>query len=49
MMATVLRINAHSDLVQTNENLAAYLERCTQRPAFQRALGGQMHDFALAA
>ncbi|MBY0613520.1 MAG: glutathione S-transferase family protein [Beijerinckiaceae bacterium] len=49
MMATVLRINAHSDLVEANANLAAYLDRCTQRPAFKRALGGQMNDFALAA
>ncbi len=49
MMATVLRINAHSDLVSSDANLAAYLKRCTDRPAFHRALAAQMDDFAIAA
>ena len=29
-------------------NLAAYIERCTARPAFKRALDAQMADFKLA-
>ncbi len=42
MMATVLRILP--ELV-TQPNLQAYLERCTARPAFKRALDAQMSDF----
>lgn len=44
MMATVLRILRHTDLV-AEEGLADYLERCQSRPAFQRALAGQMAAF----
>lgn len=46
MMATVLRIIP--DLV-TQPNLKAYVERCTARPAFQRAYDAQMGDFSEAA
>ena len=46
MMATVLRILRHTDLVAEQPTLAAWLARCEQRPAFQRALAGQMADFA---
>jgi glutathione S-transferase len=46
MMATVLRILP--ELI-VDPNLAAYLERCTGRPAFQRALDAQMGDFKEAA
>lgn len=49
MMASVLRINGHCDIVSSDENLNAYLSRCTDRPAFQRALQGQYSGFALAA
>lgn len=48
MMATVLRSLRHTDLVAAEANLAAYLERCQARPAFQRALAGQMSAFAAA-
>jgi glutathione S-transferase len=41
MMATVLRIRP--ELVEGP--LAAYVERCTARPAFKRALDAQMADF----
>ncbi|HEX8239726.1 MAG TPA: glutathione S-transferase family protein [Allosphingosinicella sp.] len=44
MMATVLRILRHTELV-AEEGLADYLARCESRPAFQRALGGQMAAF----
>ena len=45
MMTTVLRILKHTDIVTSDPRLAAYLERCTARPAFQRALKAQMGDF----
>jgi glutathione S-transferase len=45
MMATVLRILRHTDLV-AEAGLADYLGRCESRPAFQRALAGQMATFA---
>jgi glutathione S-transferase len=49
MMATVLRILRHSELVAGEPALAAWLERCEERPAFRRALAGQMADFEPAA
>jgi glutathione S-transferase len=45
MMATVLRILRHTALVAEQPALAAWLARCEERPAFQRALAGQMADF----
>jgi len=45
MMATVLRILRHTDLVQREANLGAYLARCEARPAFQRALAAQLAAF----
>jgi glutathione S-transferase len=45
MMATVLQILRHTDLVAGEPTLAAYLARCEARPAFQRALEGQMAAF----
>lgn len=44
MMATVLRILRHTALV-AEAGLADYLARCESRPAFQRALAGQMKAF----
>ena len=49
MMASVLRISAHTDIVTSDGRLGAYLERCTSRPAFKRALDAQMGDFRAAA
>jgi glutathione S-transferase len=49
MMATVLRILRHTDIVTSDPRLAAYLARCTARPAFQRALDAQLGDFRMAA
>ena len=49
MMTTVLRILKHTDIVTSHERLAAYIERCTARPAFDRALAAQMRDFKAAA
>lgn len=47
MMATVLRID--TALFTGDSRLAAYIERCTARPAFRRALDAQLGDFRKAA
>lgn len=49
MMTTVLRILDHTDIVTGDKRLAAYIERCTARPAFKRALDAQLGDFKEAA
>ena len=49
MMSTVLRILKHTDIVTKDARLARYIERCTARPAFQRALAAQFGDFEDAA
>ena len=46
MMAAVLRIVAHTDLLTEQPALAAYRARCEARPAFQRALQAQLADLA---
>jgi glutathione S-transferase len=45
MMATVLRILRHTDLVTSDRTLAPYLARCEERPAFKKALADQMASF----
>ncbi len=45
MMATVLQILRHTDLVAGEPRLQAYLERCEARPAYQRALRDQLASF----
>ena len=47
MMATVLRIMP--ELTSNEPRLTAYVERCTSRPAFKRALDAQLGDFKQAA
>jgi len=47
MMATVLRF--HSDTSKLDPRLVVYLDRCTSRPAFKRALDAQLADFRSAA
>jgi glutathione S-transferase len=49
MMTTVLRILKHTDIVTSDRRLAAYIERCTARPAFKRAFDAQIGDFQKAA
>ena len=49
MMTTVLRILAHTDIVSREPRLTAYLDRCTARAAFKRALEAQLQDFRRAA
>ncbi|HET9388198.1 MAG TPA: glutathione S-transferase family protein [Steroidobacteraceae bacterium] len=46
MMTTVLRI---VPALVTEPRLSDYVERCTGRPAFRRALAAQMGDFTQAA
>jgi glutathione S-transferase len=45
MMSSVLRILRDTDVLDQFPNLAAYRARCEDRPAFQRALAGQIGDF----
>ena len=49
VMSTVLRILKNTDIVSRDARLAAYVERCTARPAFKRALDAQLADFDKAA
>jgi glutathione S-transferase len=49
MMTTVLRILKHTDIVTSDKRLAAYIDRCTARPAFKRAFDAQIGDFRKAA
>lgn len=47
MMSTVLRILP--GIAENDARLADYIERCTARPAFKRALDAQLGDFSEAA
>jgi glutathione S-transferase len=49
MMSTVLRILHRTDIVSSDARLKAYIDRCTARPAFKRALDAQINDFRKAA
>jgi len=49
MMTTVLRILENTDIVASDKRLAAYVERCTARSAFKRALEAQIGDLRKAA
>lgn len=44
LMADVLRA-VPEDMLAETPNLTAYVERCTSRPAFQKAMAAQMADF----
>jgi glutathione S-transferase len=49
MMADVLRIIDHTDLVDAYPHLGAYKRRCAARPAFRRAMKAQIDGFKNAA
>lgn len=49
IMADVLRILRHTDLVEAYPALEAYKRRCEARPAFKRAMKAQMEGFREAA
>lgn len=46
LMTTVLRILRHTQLLEEQPVLVAYKKRCEARPAFAKALAGQMEAFA---
>ena len=46
LMTSVLRTVRHTDLLAEQPVLVAYKERCESRPAFTKALAGQMAAFA---
>jgi glutathione S-transferase len=45
-MSTVLRIIGHTDILDGYPKLAAFKARCEARPAFKRAIDGQLADIA---
>ncbi len=45
MMSCTLRTLDYTDILSGHAALAAYVERCTARPAFKRALAAQLADF----
>jgi glutathione S-transferase len=49
MMADVLRILDHTELLAAYPRLSAYKRRCEARPAFQRAMKAQIDGFRNAA
>jgi len=49
LMASVLRILRHTDLVSGFPVVGAYLKRCEARPAFRKVLADQMNEYALHA
>ncbi|MEF2073002.1 glutathione S-transferase family protein [Consotaella aegiceratis] len=49
MMAPVLRMTDHTDILDGYPGLSGYLARCTARPAFERALAAQLRPFAIHA
>src|SRR5215471_9312871 len=46
MMATVLSELRNTGLLEKEQFTAAYHARCIDRPAYKKALAGQMADFA---
>ena len=49
IMATVLQIPRHTELVSSHAVLGPYLKRCEARPAFSRAMAAHMKAHAEAA
>ena len=49
LMTTVLRELGRSEILASDTRLSAYVDRCTARPAFKRALAAQLGDFKAAA
>jgi glutathione S-transferase len=46
MLASVLRVAEHADLIAEYPNLSAYRRRCLERPAFRKAVADQRRDIA---
>src|SRR5437899_1988490 len=49
LMTSVLRFLRHTDLLEEQPVLVAYEQRCEARPAFAKALAGQMAAFRPSA
>lgn len=45
LMVTVLRFLQHTDMLDRFPTIASYVARCSQRPAFERALNAQLAAF----
>ena len=46
MMASILKILHHSDILDDYKTLVAYRDRCFDRQAYQRAIADQCADIA---
>ena len=46
MLASILRVSEHADLLADTPNLANYRTRCLERPAFRKAVADQRRDIA---
>jgi glutathione S-transferase len=46
LMAAILRLVGHTNVIAGHPNLAAYASRCEARPAFQRALVDQLAGYS---
>lgn len=46
MLASVLRVSEHADLLADTPVLAAYRARCLERPAYRKAVADQRRDIA---
>jgi glutathione S-transferase len=49
MMAHVLQVLRHTDIVASEARLASYMQRCMARPAYKRALDAQLSEYSQAA
>ena len=49
MMAHVLQVLRHTDIVASDARLASYMQRCMARPAYKRALDAQLKEYEQAA
>jgi glutathione S-transferase len=49
MVASVLRINSGAEIVEREPIVAAFVKRCTARPAFHKAIADQLATFAAHA
>lgn len=49
LMTSVLRMLRHTEILHEQPVLAAYQKRCEARPAFEKALAGQMSAFKMAS
>lgn len=49
VMAHVLQVLRHTEIVTSDKRLAGYMQRCFARPAYKRALDAQVGDYSQAA